>query len=193
LCPCAQLSGTHRQNHNQITLAPILDPAPWEVDTGRRWRTGLCACCATPGGACLCLRAFACPCLVLSENVRRLGPSDARCGGRPLAACCAMCVLLAVDAVGFAAANAALRLGLTLYAGFDAPGLWCLATAPWPPLAALCCACPARRAVRRRYGLRAGWCGWAKDCAASWLCLCCALVQVKSAALPNLSVCSLFL
>eukprot|EP00933_Yihiella_yeosuensis_P023073 TRINITY_DN18023_c0_g1_i1.p1 TRINITY_DN18023_c0_g1~~TRINITY_DN18023_c0_g1_i1.p1 ORF type:complete len:115 (+),score=14.59 TRINITY_DN18023_c0_g1_i1:88-432(+) len=45
------------------------------------WSTGLCSCCAAPGGAGLCVRAFICPCTVVGDINSRAGGPGGFVGG----------------------------------------------------------------------------------------------------------------
>jgi hypothetical protein len=53
-----------------------------------KWKTSLCSCCEKPGGYNLCCKALCCPCCVYADNVSRLAPKEAMCGGSYYAPCC---------------------------------------------------------------------------------------------------------
>ncbi|CAE8738833.1 unnamed protein product [Polarella glacialis] len=54
------------------------------------WSTGLCSCCAKPGGFCLCCRSHLCPCTVvgdINEHVNGFGGFWAACLCCPFSPC----------------------------------------------------------------------------------------------------------
>mmetsp|Transcript_31445 Transcript_31445/g.68881 ORF Transcript_31445/g.68881 Transcript_31445/m.68881 type:complete len:120 (+) Transcript_31445:84-443(+) len=59
------------------------------------WSTGLCECCAQPGGCCLCLRTIFCPCTVVGDINEFVKGPGGFCGGCLLTFCgfgaCVMC------------------------------------------------------------------------------------------------------
>jgi len=63
------------------------------------WSTGLCSCCARPGGFGLCLQGFCCPCLILGKlnatlRADDINPCPGGCfGGCCLGCCCMPCYL----------------------------------------------------------------------------------------------------
>eukprot|EP00747_Dinoflagellata_sp_TGD_P168572 gnl/TRDRNA2_/TRDRNA2_195257_c0_seq1.p3 gnl/TRDRNA2_/TRDRNA2_195257_c0~~gnl/TRDRNA2_/TRDRNA2_195257_c0_seq1.p3 ORF type:complete len:119 (+),score=24.52 gnl/TRDRNA2_/TRDRNA2_195257_c0_seq1:100-456(+) len=83
------------------------------------WETGLCSCCAEPGGVGLCLRTCCCPCTVVGDiNVHVGGP------GGFMGGCCGTCCGLAPCCMAFNAPQVAQK------SGFDESGI-----------KACCCAC----------------------------------------------------
>ncbi len=68
------------------------NPSSKEIQTVQnqphKWKTSLCSCCEKPGGCSLCCKALCCPCCVYAENVSRLGPKEAICGGNYFEPCC---------------------------------------------------------------------------------------------------------
>lgn len=62
------------------------------MQTAPTWQTGLCKCCAKPGGAGLCFKAFCCPCLVLGTmNAQLKLDGKAPCPGGKAGGCCLGC------------------------------------------------------------------------------------------------------
>jgi len=63
------------------------------------WSTGLCSCCAKPGGPGLCVKSFCCPCLVTGKmnaslKVDGIAPCPGGCpGGCCLGCCCFPCYM----------------------------------------------------------------------------------------------------
>jgi len=70
-----------------------------EIKHGPAWSTGLCNCCAQPGGIGLCLKDFCCPCFVLgrinaSLKLNGSSPCPGGCiGGCCLGCCCEPCYM----------------------------------------------------------------------------------------------------
>ncbi|CAE8617473.1 unnamed protein product [Polarella glacialis] len=75
------------------------------------WDTGLCDCCANPGGCGLCCRASFCPCTVLGDINGRMNGPGGFCGGCCVAGllgneCCCPCFCM-----GFLAPQVAAKSG----------------------------------------------------------------------------------
>lgn len=66
------------------------------------WSSGLCSCCAKPGGAGLCMKSFCCPCLITGKingylKLNEAGPCPGGCfGGCCLGCCCTPCYMCKV-------------------------------------------------------------------------------------------------
>lgn len=64
---------------------------------GSTWSTGLCSCCAKPGGCGLCLKTFICPCWILGDinnfirEREKPGCPGGCCGGCCLGCLCTSC------------------------------------------------------------------------------------------------------
>jgi len=60
---------------------------------GSAWSTQLCCCCAKPGGCCLCLKTFICPCWILGNiNQFTLEKEKPGCPGGCCGGCCLGCL-----------------------------------------------------------------------------------------------------
>jgi len=63
-----------------------------ELKLGPVWSSGLCKCCAKPGGIGLCLKAFCCPCLLMGRmNASLKLDGSAPCPGGCFGGCCLGC------------------------------------------------------------------------------------------------------
>lgn len=119
-----------------------------------RWSTGLCDCFASE----MCPRATFCGCCVYGLIVDNMTPNEVCCGGDFCAAChgflALQCCTVVSDCIGYA-------IGLPPVGAIAVP-------------ASVCLHCPARAALRSKYGIQGSPC---EDCVTVWCCPCCALVQ----------------
>ena len=76
---------TYRTHMTRISAAAAYPEPNVEF---QKWRTGLCDCCAPPGGYALGCRSCCCPCCVYAENVHRMAPKEVCCGGKFYVPCC---------------------------------------------------------------------------------------------------------
>ncbi|GIL81279.1 hypothetical protein Vretimale_1095 [Volvox reticuliferus] len=58
------------------------------------WSTGLCECCAAPGGCGTCCYAYCCPCCQYGQNIGRMPAGEVCCGGNCCGACCCYFILM---------------------------------------------------------------------------------------------------
>lgn len=118
-CPCCYMTQVYRetlliaetQNERGIPVeAPLQESMemggrasdkPKPEKSAHKWSTGLCSCCAQPGGCELCCKTACCPCLVTKSlnNYLKSQESDAcypkcgGCGGCCFACCCLPCFM----------------------------------------------------------------------------------------------------
>uniref|UniRef100_A0A7S0VBV2 Uncharacterized protein n=1 Tax=Hemiselmis tepida TaxID=464990 RepID=A0A7S0VBV2_9CRYP len=115
------------------------------------WGTGLLGCCCaapTPG----CCYHFLCPCMAHGSNVEYLSAQQGVCPSPH-------------DPVDAAMCGGSKYTACCSWMLLQGAGLGCLVH------------CGARRAIRRKYGIRSGWC---PDLAASLFCPLCAIHQEAS-------------
>jgi len=116
-CPCCYLSRVHRETLKEGWMegsgespksdAPLqetmgeggegAEKATPAATAGTKWSTGLCKCCAQPGGVKLCCKAMLCPCLVTCKLNQYLiaNETGGTCpGGGCLGGCCCGCLCL---------------------------------------------------------------------------------------------------
>jgi len=102
-CPCCYMTQVYRQT---LIIEETKGEAPIQETMGQggealkkeksistTWSTGVCKCCAKPGGCGLCLKTFCCPCMIsgklnkyLKEN--EVGACPGGCGGGCCLGCC---------------------------------------------------------------------------------------------------------
>ncbi|GIL63536.1 hypothetical protein Vafri_17581 [Volvox africanus] len=58
------------------------------------WSSGLCECCAAPGGCGTCCYAYCCPCCQYGQNIGRMPAGEVCCGGNCCGACCCYFMLM---------------------------------------------------------------------------------------------------
>jgi hypothetical protein len=103
-CPCCYMTQVYRETLiiTETGGAPLQEtmgeggtPAAAKDASATKWSTGLCKCCAKPGGCGLCFKAFCCPCMIsgklnkyLKENEVSACPGG--CGGGCCLGCCCM-------------------------------------------------------------------------------------------------------
>ncbi|GLI61088.1 hypothetical protein VaNZ11_003303 [Volvox africanus] len=59
------------------------------------WSSGLCECCAAPGGCGTCCYAYCCPCCQYGQNIARMPAGEVCCGGNCYGAC--LCYFIAME------------------------------------------------------------------------------------------------
>merc|ERR1712178_188660 len=62
-------------------------------EPGQKWSTGLCKCCAKPGGVGLCCKSFCCPCMISGKlnaylKEQEVPACPGGCGGGCCLGCC---------------------------------------------------------------------------------------------------------
>jgi len=111
-CPCCYLSRVHREHLKQAEEGGAIAEAPLQetmaeggegggaekpaATGGTKWSTGLCKCCAKPGGVGLCCKAFLCPCIITKNLNKYLKDNEAggTCPGGGCGGCCCGCLCL---------------------------------------------------------------------------------------------------
>lgn len=111
-CPCCFLTQTHRE-YLIIEAAKLEAPLQESMGEGGEgaaakekpekgtgmWSTGLCKCCAKPGGCKLCCQACFCPCMITMKTNIFLKDNDqpacclGKCGGCCFGCCCLPCFM----------------------------------------------------------------------------------------------------
>jgi len=103
-CPCCYMTQVYRET---LVLAETGGVAPEQQEMGKetsgaaaatdksatKWSTGLCKCCAKPGGCGLCCKAFICPCMISGKLNKYLKEQEVSacpggCGGGCCLGCC---------------------------------------------------------------------------------------------------------
>jgi len=93
-CPQCYIGRVHRE-----TLIIKISEGGGSSVTPVRWSTGLCQCCAQPGGCGVCCKAFVVPCMLCGGINRFLKENEAPAcaggcpGGCCLGCCCTPCFL----------------------------------------------------------------------------------------------------
>merc|ERR1712070_141169 len=111
-CPCCYITQVYRENlivneeggvseaPEQQTMGGKKQSTASTVSSGKKvraagnmkWSTGLCKCCAQPGGICLCFKACCCPCLTVGQLNRFMKEQNAPgCPGGCCGGCCLGC------------------------------------------------------------------------------------------------------
>jgi len=113
-CPCCYVTQVHREHllinegggGSPKAEAPLQEtmgeggegaeakPKP-EKAAGSKWSTGLCKCCAQPGGVGLCCKSMLCPCLITGKLNGYLQEQEVpACKGGCKGGCCLGCCCL---------------------------------------------------------------------------------------------------
>jgi len=100
-CPCCYMTQVYRETlvmkdkPSDAPLQETMGSSPsekTEKSSSTKWSTGLCKCCAKPGGCGLCCKAFICPCMISGKLNAYLKTNDVRgCPGGCFGGCCLGC------------------------------------------------------------------------------------------------------